>query len=227
MQSCFQLRYGNSYGTSFIWGPNKDQTVFVTAAHVVRGLHVGDNIQIATDNGWASIGVTGVWFHPDGHDVACISTANFKVETQQFDFRYNNAMLPGGQVKFLGFPHGLKGQYPGAGFPTPLVRTAFWSGVVEIEGKQIAIYDGFNNPGYSGGPIYAVDSQGQTSLAGVISGFRYEKLDLGQLYRKEPDSHEQEVIGHYVKPNSGMIYAVGSGDLSKLLKTVTIFNPSA
>ena len=86
----------------------------------------------------------------------------------------------------------------------PLVRTAYFSGIVNLDGHDIMLLDGFNNPGYSGGPVFTVGLDGKPALAGVISGYRFEIESHGAIYQKNPDGQETALPDLYVKPNSGM-----------------------
>ncbi len=109
------------------------------------------------------------------------------------------------ELVFVGYPHGLLNTYPSLlGFVTGLVRRVAFSGVVDQDGRPLIILDGFNNPGYSGGSVYA-ESDGQLVISGLISGYRFESILHGGVYRRV-DGVEEIVSDVYVKSNSGMIY---------------------
>jgi len=163
--------------------------------------------------------ITSIFFHPDGYDVCCFSKENLPPEKVPTPYKSSKTDF-GGELKFLGFPHGLHNTYQANGYSTPLVRTAFFSGVISLKGKQILLLDGFNNPGYSGGPVYSFDERGHPSLLGIISGYRYESRVQSGIFKTDEDGNEIEVRDFYTKPNSGMIYATG---LATIMAVVTQF----
>lgn len=205
MQSCFLICYGNFTGTAFIF---RDDTraFFVTANHTLSQACVGDNLLVSSAEGWRPFPITGLWRDNSGYDCCAFTLAHFAV-AGDLRSKTGGALFPGEPVKFLGFPHGLSGNYPGQGFPTPLVRTAYLSGIIVVEGLQITLLDGFNNPGYSGGPVYVTFNE-ETSLFGVISGYRTEKISHSRIYKKD-DNGAEIITEYYSKPNSGMINMIG------------------
>jgi hypothetical protein len=150
----------------------------VTAKHVVAGLKDKDRIDIFMDSGWKRFDVQ-IYRCDDPIDIAVFIppyqlTVNFSLpfETRNFMF---------GQVAyFLGFPYdyGSQGTLKGNGpYPFPLIKAGTVSGFVNPGGlikPYELLLDGYNNPGFSGGPIVYRDlnqSGVVIRLAGVVSGF--------------------------------------------------------
>ncbi|NGP19312.1 hypothetical protein [Devosia aurantiaca] len=86
------------------------------------------------------------------------------------------------------------------------------------------ILDGFNNPGYSGAPIF-IQYQGQVVPFGVVSAYRHEVVGHSSVY-KLIDGEEQALPDTYVKPNSGMIYAHYWDRVTRLLPKLNTRNPT-
>jgi hypothetical protein len=218
ISTCHNINYGDNVGTCFLHS-DENGTVFITAAHVIRNIHSGDNILFKRPADWISGTVSAFQFDDEGYDIAAFTIENSKIDIEYVEGR-SLAMLPGAELKFLGFPHGLENNYPsGNGFCTPLVRTAFFSGICSIAGRQLHILDGINNPGYSGGPIYWAQSDGTPTLFGVISGYRHERGEATQVFKRLPNGEEQQVLEYFLRPNSGMIYAVGVSRIVRLMSS--------
>jgi hypothetical protein len=173
--------------------------------------------------GWHSIKVREIQRHPRGYDVAVFSAANFGTTTR-LPPRPDAAVFLGQEVKFLGFPHGLGNTYPLEEWIAPLVRTAFFSGAVMVEGLEIEVLDGFNNPGFSGGPAYALHEDGEPSVIALISGYRSERIAHSRLYRLNSEGQEEAVPDLYTKPNSGMINAISVSHVRAAAATLSTYN---
>jgi hypothetical protein len=211
--TAFNVRTSAGTGTCFLY-QDGGGFLCVSAAHVFRGVLEGERIFFATPTDWLPFEVREIVFADDGADVVCFIVDLAIGDFESFEFGAPPHCWLGAELKFLGFPHGLQNNYPSAnGFVTPLVRTAFFSGNVVIEGETWTILDGFNNPGYSGGPVYCWGGPKKIALAGLISGFRNEQERLGQLFRRVGADIE-EVEDHFVRLNSGMIYMASRGDIN-------------
>jgi hypothetical protein len=223
MNTCFHIKVGNGTGTAFIRGKGVN-TYFVTAAHVVENLTSGETIQLQRQEGWVSVVVKTVQRHPDNYDVAIFTT----IGPQSMPIEFNEELphLPiGTELKFLGFPHGLTNSYPSpTGFSTPFVRTAFFSGLYLDNEIEYLVLDGFNNPGYSGGPIYGPSAFGKLTFVGVVSGYRVEHFSHSGVYQLDGNGQETALSNVYVKPNSGMVLATALGKINSFLAENLNFN---
>lgn len=220
----YNLRFTHGPGTCFVW-LDEAGTYFVTAAHLLKGAAAGDIVHFSSRIGWRDIVLREVQFANGGEDIAVFSTDNFRVGVHpeaQLISGYSLALAQ--DLVFLGFPLGTTNTYPRDGFEAPLVRKASFSGVTVIDGVQVLILDGFNNPGYSGGPVFS-EHKGETSLCGVICGYSYDRPN--PVYRKSPDGDEERLENAYVKPNSGLIYAHSWEQIGAVLKKLSSRNPSA
>lgn len=201
----FHLHTNKGSGTCFFHECSKGH-FFVTAAHLVSNVKPGELLYFGKGNDRIGFPVLSINLHPDGYDVAAFSLNVELGASKPIDLE-TPYYLPGQVVKFAGFPHGLMGQFPTYhGFSCPLVRGAFISGSLQIAGRETLLLDGFNNPGYSGSPIWVSGENGQPSLIGMIFGFRYEQTALGRVYRTELDGSITPIENMHVNQNSGLIY---------------------
>jgi len=200
---------------------------FITAAHVLKGCRSGDYIYFEQKGGRFAAQLNGIIRDEAGFDICAFATSNLPVASG-WASSTNSAIAMGQRMMFLGFPHGLLGTHPGeSDYPTPLVRNAFLSGVAVIEGKEMMILDGFNNPGYSGGPVYTADieASGDPKLCGVVSGYRNEQQSHGRIYQKNESGEEEALADLYTKPNSGMVICVHVRQLIDLGARMVAYNP--
>jgi hypothetical protein len=221
VSSVFHVRTTNGIGSTFVYQDDRG-FYFASAAHLFKSVRKGEHVLFQHRDGWIPFTITDIAFNDQGSDLVCYTLDMPLKLDGALNFKPHAHSFVGGEVKFIGFPHGLNGEYPSDhGFVTPLVRTAYFSGVVLLNGVSVTILDGFNNPGYSGAPVYVPGTASRPVLAGVISGYRNEAPAIGQLYRKEGHK-EVEVEGHFIKRlNSGMIYAEGRHALNKTAETLT------
>jgi len=205
MNNCFRLKSSGGIGTTFLYGDERG-CVFFTAAHVVKGVKAGERIFLKRPDDWEPFTVRDVVQDDEGHDIAAFTVDDIAVPNAKFP-RGEIGLLPGDELKFLGFPHGLESGYPSeVGFATPLVRTVNFSGSILINDVPIVVFDGFNNPGYSGGPVYWISPSGDPLLLSIIAGYRREIGESSHVYRKDSDGVEHPHPELFVRPNSGMIY---------------------
>ena len=148
----------------------------ITAKHVVAGLQDRDRIDVFMNNGWSSLSVD-ILRCDDPVDIAGLvpphqMTVDFPLPFEKVDFRF------GQEAYFLGFPYGIRS--PGGGvngpYPFAMIKRGTISGqIIQDRDKKatLLLLDGYNNPGFSGGPIVYRDlDQGEyvINLAGVGIG---------------------------------------------------------
>jgi S1-C subfamily serine protease len=223
MGGCCCIRSSAGTGTAFLHS-NENGSYWVTAAHVVRGTRAGDVVQFLRQDGWRDVEVKEILLEPNGYDVAVFSARNFGTTGVMAPVSVPGIHL-GEELKFLGFPHGLKNTYPVDGASTPLVRTAFFSGVIAVNGLEVELLDGFNNPGFSGGPVYGPREGGEPGVVAVVSGFRPERAAHARVYRLTEAGEEEQLPDLYTKPNSGMINAISIEKVKALASNLNSYNP--
>jgi hypothetical protein len=176
------LRIGNETATGFTL-PIDGREYLITAKHAVA--HLGDQGVVGLDmNGtWMDLPVK-IYRCDDPVDIAVLIppyqlTVDYPLTSDWRDFLY------GQEVYFLGFPYNLggglgrNGPYPLAFIKKALVSTFDPVYPQDQTNKETRLlFDGFNNPGFSGGPIVGRDanpgypfSSNEFHVIGVVSGF--------------------------------------------------------
>jgi trypsin-like peptidase len=202
----------------------------VTAKHVVAGIKDEDTIEIFKGDSW-STSVVKIFRCDDPIDIAVLVpkrqlTVNFALPFDKANFYF------GQDAYFLGFPYGL--QSPGTGvngvYPLAIIKRGTISGTIPVDkGRKafMVLLDGYNNPGFSGGPIVYRDlnASGVTmKLIGVVSGFRPEVVsamrehdikspaDAGGAAKAQPWRIQQRADGSYFEYlDNGTYVALNTG----------------
>lgn len=170
-----EIQVGNFTGTAFTIEVDGKQYV-ITAKHLVASLKTQDTINIRTDEGWQLVRVK-VYRCEETIDVAVL-IADYQLTASSVSTELTTEGVRIGQEAFfLGFPYD-QFYMPGSAFndhhPMPFTKRATMSGIVSEGAGSVLYLDGYNNPGFSGGPIVYRDlSRGDYvfKVAGVVSGF--------------------------------------------------------
>jgi len=89
-------------------------------------------------------------------------------------------MFFGEEGFFLGFPLGVHSNNGNlnSGFPFPLIKSLSFSGISNIDGTRILLFDGLSNPGFSGGPILYGEVKNGQFVIGIIKGSLIQSKDI-------------------------------------------------
>jgi Trypsin-like peptidase domain len=167
----------NTFGTGFTLEVDGRQYL-ITAKHVVASLKEEDTIQLNKGNQWDSVKVR-VFRCDDPIDIAILIPP--KQLTRAFPLEATIGSLTYAQdMYFAGFPYGIFTHMTTS--PLPFVKKAIWSAIsTDKNGVSRLFLDGYNNPGFSGGPIVYEDIYQRDvvfKLAGVIAGFRFDRTPV-------------------------------------------------
>jgi hypothetical protein len=185
LQRTLHIKHGESSATGFAIDYDGRQYL-ITAKHVVEGgfdVARPATIEIFHDNRWKALSVALVGEAKGPIDIAVFAPKIQLAPTHPLPPTTANAFL-GQDTYFLGFPFGLQANIGALNrdLPLPLVKRAVLSAfLTEPDGTQIWLLDGFNNPGFSGGPVlYAPDARRPSSLnvGAVISAYRYAEASV-------------------------------------------------
>jgi S1-C subfamily serine protease len=171
--------------TLFIKGPSEAGTAFcvehegklylVTAKHVVADLpKTNATLQVMKDGTWTDFHTVKTIF-PSSPDVdIAIFETDEKVQPFEVPLSEGDSVTMGQQVWFLGYPWGLGSRWANGKGLVPFIKRGTMSAVDGTNPKAIVLYiDGFNNPGFSGGPIvYYSFSKHAYRILGVVKGYR-------------------------------------------------------
>jgi S1-C subfamily serine protease len=171
------IKVGNEGGTAFALD-YKGKIYLVTAKHVVAGLSpTGATIQVWQSNRWVDYKTVKILFPPSNDaDIAVLETTEtvakpFEITVPQG----KEGVTFGQQVWFLGYPHGL-GTRDASGLSFCFIKRGTMSAIDSTDPNAVILYiDGFNNPGFSGGPIVYFDHITQAyRILGVVKGYKNE-----------------------------------------------------
>lgn len=160
----------------------------ITARHLVAGL--ADNkttIQVRLSGKWQDIHTTRTLF-PSSNDVDIAVLETDEKLSQPFVINpvgEASGVTMGQQVWFLGYPWGIGSKFSNNS-EAPFIKRGTMSAIDASNPDAIVLYiDGFNNPGFSGGPIiYWGFSDRQYKILGVVQGYRTDTAKV--LVKGEP-----------------------------------------
>ena len=170
----FFIKSGDVKGTGFSVD-YQGKMYIITARHVVAGVPTRDAIiQIWQQEHWQDYHtVKTILPSSDDVDIAIFET-NEKVE-QPYRVTVNGTENTGlaQQVWFFGYPFELETHFK-SGKIAPFVKRGMVSAIDFTKPDAVVLYvDGFNNPGFSGGPIVFWDlSKRAYEILGVVHGYR-------------------------------------------------------
>lgn len=194
----FEVRWQGGTGTAFT-SDIQGRQYLVSAKHVFEGIAEKDQIQIFLDSEWQSVGVTLIGLSADDTDVVVLSTDRPIGANHPLSLSKGGVTLSQ-DVFFVGYPFGMHSIAMAADgeLHLPLVKKACLSGYHEERGGRVWILDGFNNPGFSGGPVITATQPGQEMVFGIVSSYRF---------MEESVSVDGKPTNATVAANTGIIYA--------------------
>ena len=174
------IKYGSESGTAFTVD-FKGKLYLVTAKHVVAGAPAQNaTIQVYQQDEWKDYHTVKTIYPSSGDvDIAIFETGE-KVSTPYLTSTGEEKTGPrmGQQIWFLGYPFGLGSRFTNARFP--FIKRGTMSAVDATKPDAVVIYiDGFNNPGFSGGPIIFWDFGSQAyKILGVVQGYKEDSAKV-------------------------------------------------
>lgn len=149
----------------------------ITAKHVVANLKKEDSLDIYRGDKWVPVKFK-IFTCDDPVDIAVLVAPELLTPTPILE-PDPKMFFYGQDVYFVGFPYGISMAAPKAigDRPFPFIKRAAISSSVEIDAEKHVtqlLLDGYNNPGFSGGPVVYRDLNVRTDVfkvAGVVSGF--------------------------------------------------------
>jgi len=181
LQRTVLIRTATEQGTGFLI--DYDGKLFlVTARHVLSGQNGTANIQVRKNGEWLSLPAAKILYpKSDEVDIAVLKTD--EPATKPFGItvsKKNSSVVLGQQIWFLGYPflEGLSSHI--ANIEAPFIKRGTMSAIVSTNPDAVLLYiDGFNNPGFSGGPIICWDLTDHVyKIIGVVKGYRNENAKV-------------------------------------------------
>ena len=177
----FEIRVGNITGTSFTIERHEKQYL-VTARHIVGGLSPKNaEVEIFQGSDWKKLKVDILLPKNPNVDIAVLKIPEPLSITYEF-VPDSKGVFFGQEVYFLGFPHGL--HTSALGTQIPFIKRATLSAQDRTDpAGTVWYFDGFNNPGFSAGPVVFQDMNDKKwKVAAVVKGYVEEtaKAHIGQ-----------------------------------------------
>ena len=211
-------------GTTFTMECN-DSQFLVTAKHIFEdlGFPKEGTIGLLTEGGKYTPYEVDIRYPADPKvDIAVMRLKNHQYVSKVYPNLNTSEGLGFGQdVFFLGFPYNydeLSMSFLTDKRPIPFIRKACFAGGFK-NGHACMVFDGHNNPGFSGGPVCyrSTDApNGTMSIAAVISGYCPEKQDVLD--------ENGRPTGSYVMSNAGIIFA---SDIKEAVQVAERWDDSA
>jgi len=192
--------------TKLIKGPIEEGTAFsidylgklylVTARHVVAGLPIGKAVlQVWLSDKWEDMKIVKTLF-PASADVDIAVLETEQRVAQPFSIavpRQDEGVTLGQQVWFLGYPFGdvaLTTRFSDQQI-LPFIKRGTMSAIDSSKTNAVVLYiDGFNNRGFSGGPIIFWSFSKHTyRILGVVHGYRNDRAEEVLLNGQKIDSN--------------------------------------
>ena len=173
LERTLYIRVGNEGGTAFKLD-YQGKIYLVTARHVVAGLPSGTaTIKVWRTDKWEDY-KTLKTLSPlsDDADIAVLETDEKVSQPFEIQPATTTGATFGQQVWFLGYPYGLGTRLSNG--QLPFIKRGTMSAVDSSNPKAVVLYiDGFNNPGFSGGPIIFWDFKDHViKIIGVVKGYK-------------------------------------------------------
>jgi hypothetical protein len=208
--STYFIKSGDKGGTAFTL-EYKSRQYLITAAHVVDRLpNEGGHLEIMEHVIWKDLQVGRINVKSKDADIAVLIPGRPLMHSdslQAIEGKFNY----GAEVYFLGFPLGLhtifEGEY------VPVIKHGFVSASDNSDPEAVITYiDGFNNEGFSGGPVLTKNSKGEWQVVSVISGYLQEHAK--QHVRKQD-------VDTSILVNSGIIVTYNIGIVTEAIDSST------
>lgn len=212
----------------------------ITAKHLVAGLKSTDTIRIrkSADEEWEAIQVQ-IFRCDEPVDIAMLVPP--KRLTVSPPLETGAKIRLGQDAFFAGFPFGVvfSKSGPNTTRPMPFLKKALFSAARDEGDATVLFLDGYNNHGFSGGPIVYRDLDRTDfvfSLMGVVSGFRPELIPILQPKKIEvgedlstvepwrlttlPDGSRAKLVDteQQVATNTGIVIGYGINPAIDLIK---------
>lgn len=210
IQRVFQARFPNrGDGTCFTVEVDQKQYI-ITAKHLARDITGEGDLCVYWKGEWHTISVKLIGHSNNNVDISVLS-ANIQLSPTYSAVPDDKGLVYGQDVYFLGFPYlyrDSKFEEMNRGFPMPFVK----KGIVSFMSESQLFLDGYNNPGFSGGPvIFKPRGKQEYQIAGVVSGYKYRNAKVEQV-RGVP-------VSAYVRENMGIVGCGSIKDAVDMIKS--------
>ncbi|HBG62155.1 MAG: hypothetical protein A2Y03_00515 [Omnitrophica WOR_2 bacterium GWF2_38_59] len=175
LQRVLMVKFNNSQGTAFTIEVD-DRQYLVTAKHLVKKIKNKDKLMIFYDKKWMEIEVKVIEIQEPNYDVAVLAVDLQLSHVYEVVYGLQGIALSQ-EICILGYPWGFNMDFGDMNnrFPLPFVKGGILSGMYPK--SNMMFIDAYNNKGFSGGPVVAIDYNDgkKRRIVGVISGYKNEQ----------------------------------------------------
>jgi hypothetical protein len=176
----YMIKYNKNIGSSFTLDIENKQYL-ITAKHTLSNIKRIDVIEIFHAKMWKKLKVQRIDLENPKIDIIVLAPGIQLSPATKFVPSIDGLFLSQ-NLFFLGFPFGMRmdsGEINNL-FPFPFVRKGILSAMSFVNTEEKVLWvDGFNNKGFSGGPILYFDRKtNETKVVGVVSSFKEELLEV-------------------------------------------------
>lgn len=164
----FQVLIGDNTATCFTIEHGGTQYL-LTAGHVVQGVDL-DDFRIVQNGVPTNPSVSLVGVSDEPTDLAVLRPAADVAQRLPLSIGVKG-LAHGQDVLFLGYPYGRQGATAPGLANVPFVKKGIVSNIVTLDGETTIYLDALNNPGFSGGPVVALNQSGSIQVVAVVSGY--------------------------------------------------------
>jgi hypothetical protein len=202
----FQIKIGENLGTAFEMRVD-GRVYLITAKHMVHDLKADgtpEKIEVRKFREleaileWKQV-IVKIFACDDPVDIAVLVPSEVLRDFPPLEPMPDDMAL-GQEGFFLGFPLGIASPTEGdnAPFPMPFVKRGNLSSIRYDKQADIMYFDGYNNHGFSGGPVVYQDHRYRDPsdptgtkfyVAGVVTGFIPELAKTANWRRAKPGEH--------------------------------------
>jgi hypothetical protein len=179
LQRTLFIKCGGEAGTGFKVD-YKSKVYLVTARHVAAALPLeGGKIQVRQRQQWTDFKIVKkILPSSDEVDIAVLQTEETVLKPYEITWSDKDSVTFGQQIWFLGYPYGLGTQFSNA--EIPFIKRGTLSAIDTSNRDAVLWYiDGFNNPGFSGGPIIYWDfNEHVIRILGVVKGYKFDNAKV-------------------------------------------------
>ena len=187
----FNVKWNGGRGTAFTSDVDGKQYL-ISARHVFKGIKDTDQIEILLESEWKKVSVVLVGRSSGNADVIVLAPSHPIGANHPLPLAKGGITLSQ-DVYFVGYPYGKHSAAIASDgkLHLPLVKKACLSGFHESPNGRLWLLDGFNNSGFSGGPVIVVDQPGNEAVFGIISGYRLSEESVYNKGKKQVLLFEQ------------------------------------
>ena len=209
IQSIFHIKTSQGCQTALLVQKGRKR-IFVTASHGISNTQNGESIYIEYNSGWKVFTVANVVHNISAYDVSLFELDEITWTGLEYE-ELNSDCFVGQDCLVAGYPLLLGSRnVPEMDDRTvALFKRATFSGFWTEAEQRIFLFDCLINRGFSGGPIFSIDSKiKEIKVLGFVQGWKNDQPQ--EIQKRIKNNKHEKLADHLIYPNSGIMKAVPS-----------------